>query len=78
MAKGKRYPNWKEKVKEWESSNKNSMAWCRENKIAYTTFRGWKARLDKSNNNKNSIKPQKGFIELKDQDSPDPSIVLEY
>jgi hypothetical protein len=78
MAKGKRYPNWKEKVKEWESSNKSTKIWCQENKIPYTTLCGWRNRLKKSDHNKISNKSVGNFIELKDQISSDPRIILEY
>jgi hypothetical protein len=78
MAKGKRNPNWKEKVKEWESSNKSTKAWCQENKIPYTTLCGWRNRLKKSNHNKVSNKSTGNFIELKDQISLNPGIILEY
>ncbi len=77
MAKGKPDPNWKEKVKEWESSNKNPKVWCKENQIPYTTLRGWIGRFKKSNHNKIPINPTKNFIELKDQDTSDPGIILE-
>lgn len=78
MAKGKPDPNWKERVKEWESSNKNPKAWCKENQIPYTTLRGWRERLKKSNHNEIPINPTKNFIELKDQAPSDPGIILEY
>jgi len=76
MAKGKRNPNWKEKVLEWEASGKSCQAWCRENNIPYTTFCGWRERLKKSNKAPNKTKT--GFIELKDQISSDIGITLEY
>ncbi len=78
MAKGKPDPNWKEKVKEWESSNKNTKAWCKENQIPYTTLLGWRIRLKKSTHNKTIINPTKNFIELKDQVPSDPGLILEY
>jgi hypothetical protein len=77
MAKGKCNPNWKEKVKEWESSNKSHKVWCQENKIPYTTLCGWRNRLKRSNQNTISNKPG-NFIELKDQIRSDPGITLEY
>lgn len=77
MAKGKPDPNWKEKVKEWESSNKNPKAWCKENQIPYTTLLGWRERLKKSNHNKISINPTKNFIELKNRVPSDPGIIIE-
>jgi hypothetical protein len=78
MAKGKHNPNWKEKVKEWESSNKSTKIWCQENKIPYTTLRGWRNRLKKSDHNKIFNKSVENFIELKDQIPSDPGIILEY
>ncbi len=78
MAKGKYNPNWKEKVKEWESSNKSTKIWCQENKIPYTTLCGWRKRLKKSDQNKTSNKSMENFIELKDQISSDSGIILEY
>lgn len=77
MAKGKQDPNWKEKVKAWESSNKNPKAWCKENKIPYTTLLGWRNRLKKSNQNKISNSLKKNFIELKDTIPLDSGIILE-
>ena len=78
MAKGKPDPRWKEKVKEWESSNQNPMTWSKKNKIPYTTLRGWIKRLKKTGHNKNSNKRVMNFIELKDQIQSDPGIILEY
>ena len=78
MAKGKCQPNWKEKVKEWESSNKSPKVWCQENKIPYTTLCGWRNRLKRSNQKTISNKPAQNFIELKDQIPSDPGITLEY
>lgn len=75
---GKFNPNWKEKVREWESSNKSTKEWCRENQIPYTTLLGWRARLKKSDHKKASIKLVTDFIELKDKPSSDPGIILEY
>lgn len=78
MAKGKYYPNWEEKVKEWESSNKSTKAWCQDNKIPYTTLCGWRNRLKTSNHKKVFNKSAKNFIELKDQIPSNPGIILEY
>lgn len=79
MAKGRHDPNWKEKVKEWESSKKSTKVWCQENEIPYTTLCGWRNRLKKSNSNKIAAKPVVGdFIELKDQISSESSLTLEY
>ncbi len=78
MGKGKPDPNWKEKVKAWESSNQNPRVWCKKNQIPYTTLLGWRDRLRKKDNNKLSIEPKMNFIELKDQTQSDPRIVLEY
>jgi hypothetical protein len=78
MAKGKRNQNWKEKVKEWESSNKSINVWCQENKIPYTTLCGWRNRLKKSEQSKICTKSEEDFIELKDQIPSDSGITLEY
>jgi hypothetical protein len=78
MSKGKRDPNWKEKVKAWESSNQNPKTWCKKNQIPYTTLRGWIDRLKKDDHNKISSKPVTNFIELQGQIQPDPGIILEY
>jgi len=77
MAKGKRDPKWKEKVKEWEFSNKSTKVWCKENQIPYTTLCGWRHRLKKSNQNKTSNNLPNNFIELKDRIPLDPGIILE-
>lgn len=77
MAKGKSDPNWKEKVKEWESSKKNPKVWCQENQIPYTTLRGWRNRLKKSNHHSLKL-PNADFIELKDQPQSNPGIILEF
>ena len=72
MAKGKPNPVWKEKVLEWQSSGKTVAVWCKENKIPYTTFLGWKSRFRTSNEKEN------GFLELKDPIQFDPGVTLEY
>lgn len=75
---GKPNPNWKEKVREWESSNKSTKEWCRENQIPYTTLLGWRDRLKKADHKKASIKQAADFVELKDNSLSDSGIVLEY
>jgi hypothetical protein len=67
-------PNWKKKVKEWENSNKSTKVWCQENKIPYTTLRGWRTRLKESVNNQSTS----DFIELDNQTSSNVGIILEY
>src|SRR5262249_48652677 len=78
MAKGKKYPNWKEKVVEWETRNKSTKAWCQENKIPYTTLCGWRDRLKKIHKNNTSDEMKEGFIELQEQTPSDSGIVLEF
>ncbi len=75
---GKPDPKWKEKVREWETSNKRVNEWCRENNIPYTTLHGWRQRLKKSGHKNVSTKDTANFIELKDNPTPDPGVVLEY
>lgn len=75
--------NWKDRVLEWQASGKSVRAWCLENHIPVTTFYGWKARLEKSPNDKPIVKAKarrlkKEFIELKDQPSSDSVLTLEY
>ena len=82
MTTGKLDPNWKDKVLEWQASGKSVKAWCLENHIPVTTFYGWKARLEKSPNNKSltktkALKVKQEFIELKDQQSSDSGLILE-
>ena len=77
MAKGRKDPNWKRKVRDWESSKKSIPVWCREQKIPYTTFLGWKAQL-KKNESKTIEKPTNQFIELKETILSDSGILLEY
>lgn len=76
MAKGKKYPNWKEKVHEWEISGKSANVWCKENQIPTTTLVGWKKRLIHSSKNQR-LESKKPFIELKDSSSSNSGIVLE-
>lgn len=78
MTKGKSKPNWKEKVKEWESSNKTPKVWCKENQIPYTTLRGWRDRLKKSNKDHISTKFEADFIELKESNQSDLGIIIDY
>jgi hypothetical protein len=67
MAKGRPDPNWQQKVLKWEASGQNARAWCKENQIPYTTFMGWKRRLEnRSPSLLSKIQQPKGFIELKD------------
>jgi len=82
MATGKVDPNWKDKVLEWQASGKSVRAWCFENHIPITTFYGWKARLEKTLNNKSltktkALKVKQEFIELKDQQSSGSGLILE-
>lgn len=72
MAKGKPNCDWKKQILEWRQSNKSAKAWCKENKVPYTTFIGWKKRFKKADE-----VPEK-FIELKDLPMQDPGISLEY
>lgn len=76
MAKGKKYPNWKEKVHEWETSGKSANVWCKENQIPATTLVGWKKRLNHSSKNQR-LESKKPFIELKDSSLSNSGIVLE-
>jgi hypothetical protein len=69
---------WTNKIEQWKLSGKNVRTWCRENQVVYTTFLGWRNRLDnnpKKINRLPSVKSQ--FIELKDQPKILPSISLE-
>jgi hypothetical protein len=82
MSTGKVDPNWKDKVIEWQASGKSVRTWCLENHIPITTFYGWKARLEKSSNNKSlintkALKVKQEFIELKDQQSSGSGLILE-
>lgn len=78
MVKGKKDPNWKEKVLEWQASGKKSQDWCSENNIPHTTFCGWRERLKKSDHDKASSKAKTGFIELKNKAKDSSGIFLEY
>ena len=83
MSRGKANSNWKDRVLEWQASGKSARAWCFENHIPITTFHSWKARLKKLPNDKSSVKPKarkvkQAFIELKDQQSGDSGLILEY
>jgi hypothetical protein len=83
MASGKKDPQWKDKVLEWQASGKSIRAWCLENQIPVTTFYGWKARLQKSLKDKSLAKSKakkikQEFIELKDPQSCDSGLILEY
>lgn len=76
MPKGKPNRNWKEKVLEWEASGKSAKAWCKQNKIPFTTFSGWKMRFKKLRKNQ-TTEFDRPFIELKEKPSPISGIVLE-
>jgi hypothetical protein len=81
MAKGRRDPDWQQKVLEWQASGKASSTWCKENQIPYTTFFGWKRRFESSRKRANITPPHKGFVELKDQPAPNAvcsGVTLEY
>jgi hypothetical protein len=75
MAKGRRDPQWRDRVRECEASGKSAKVWCQENKIPLTTLAGWKKRLKISR--ANSVGAKSGFIELKEQVQSDPGIILE-
>ncbi len=80
MAKGKRDPNWKQKLLEWKASGKNSRAWSEENNIPYTTLLRWKRRFEDPHKNY-PPKPKSsstGFVELKDTTPSDSGVSLEY
>ena len=81
MAKGRRDPNWQQKVLAWQASGKNCLAWCKENKIPYTTFLGWRQQLENASEQQLLAHSPKGFIELKEQlasNSVCSGITLEY
>lgn len=71
-------PNWKAKVRAWQSSNMSPKEWCKINQIPYTTLISWKTRLDKLKGKKapNKLTP-KNFIELKQTSTDDSGILLE-
>ncbi len=70
---------WTNKIEQWKLSGKKARVWCRENQVIYTTFLGWRNRLEDNNakkiNRLASVKSQ--FIELKDQPKILPTISLE-
>lgn len=81
MAAGKADLKWKEKVLAWQASGKSVSVWCLENQISTTTFYGWRARLEKSPKDltkPKDMKVKQEFVELKDQQSCDAGIILEY
>lgn len=83
MNKEKLDPTWKDRVFEWQASGKSVKAWCLEKSIPITTFYGWKTRLKKLPSNESLVKlkekkVEKEFIELKDQQSCDSWLILEY
>ena len=73
---------WVDKINQWFRSGKSAKAWCRENRVVYTTFIGWRNRLKRKqkqaiSEDKNSVIRPKQFIELKDRTEEAPTIVLE-
>lgn len=71
---------WAEKIEQWKLSRKSAQAWCRENQVIYTTFMGWRKRLEISKSSKIVRKPslKTQFVELKDLPKAQPEISLEY
>jgi hypothetical protein len=69
---------WAEKIEKWKLSGKSAQAWCRENQVIYTTFMGWRKRLEINKSSKIIRKSSAQFIELKDQPKAQPEISLEY
>ena len=69
---------WVNRIGLWKQSGKSAKAWCRENQVVYTTFIGWRTRLE-GNQNVNSpldsLETQ--FVELEDEPKVSPGILLE-
>lgn len=78
MAKGRANPDWKRLVLEWSISGKTSKDWCNENNIPYNTLSGWKKRLKKQEVADVTAKSPTEFVELKDWESSESGIFLEY
>lgn len=80
---------WACKIDQWSQSGKSAKAWCRENKVVYTTFIGWRDRLKDSRSQNpllsqihhsvDSLTSKKipYFIELKEKPNTYPAISLE-
>ena len=66
---------WKNRIEEWQASDKSLAQWSRENNFVYSQCIYWKTRFLGSKNKKH-ISP-KGFLELKDKDQSDSGIIIE-
>jgi transposase-like protein len=64
------------KVQDWIASGKRVKAWCLENSIHYTTFLGWRKKIESSE--KTNSFEKSNFIELKSQTSSQTGVFLEY
>lgn len=64
---------WDEKIKNWQSSEKSVAAWCREHKIACTTFHYWKKIIRPKNLKEN----KQLFLEVKEKSFSEIDIELQ-
>lgn len=73
----------KNAIEQWRISGLSPRQWCRQNGIPYTTFMGWRARLNKEESVSSAALSSSSFIEIVDNPSNSKNfncsgVVLEY
>ena len=73
---------WQAIIDKWRASNLPARAWCRQNSIIYTTFMGWRSRLQKNKHPTSAILSASSFVEIveapqKNNSIPSSGVVIE-
>jgi hypothetical protein len=70
---------WKAVVDRWRMSGLNARLWCRQNRIIYTTFLGWRNRLQKNDHPQESqTLPRSSFIEISETAPDSSGVIMEF
>jgi hypothetical protein len=62
---------WVTRITQWQQSGKSTKAWCQEKQVVYTTFLGWRGRLQLNPSPliQSTTPSSSQFIELKERPS---------
>ena len=79
MIQDARQKKWMNNIAQWLQSGKSARAWCRENKVVYTTFLGWHHRLKCDSSSTVSLTTDSAlpFIELKEKPTTSSGVSIE-